>query len=589
MSSTITTLNQSVQSRIDSLNDQLKDIKPLTLIFYTTATIASTYYGKQLWEASKEHPNGLSGVLLGTILKTVRKLPMVDSKIQETLAKISKEIKLSFKKGIEQEEYNEKLPLEGIPYPQLLSLLKKMKQLDGKKVSQKKLSGVVYIDATDDSNDEEDSLSVNDQVVSQSSTDPLAFRKYHEDLLAKTYRYFMHTNPLHSDCFLYTRKMEAEVIRMTGAIMNGSYNKETGEGIVGTTTSGGTESIIMALKAYRDQARHEKPWIKQPEVVAPRTVHCAFEKGCHYLGIKLRHVEVDLNTFKVRMDLVKKAINSNTILLVGSAPCYGQGIIDPIEELSELALKNGLGLHVDCCLGGFVVPFAKKLGFDLGLKDFDFTLPGVTSMSVDTHKYGLAPKGSSVLLFRSRELRKYMYFVTTNWMGGVYATPIFSGSRSGALVATAWASLMHVGEKGYLEATRRIVTTVQKIKKGVQQEIPEIRVCGDPKAMVIAFETNTQVSKIDIYQVMDFLSHRGWSLNPLQFPASIHLCVTLNTATDEKANEFIQDMKDAVKEVSTHPENVKGSAPMYGLAISIPDRSIIDSMITNVVDAMLDL
>ncbi|KAG2374936.1 hypothetical protein C9374_010310 [Naegleria lovaniensis] len=584
-SSFMTNPFQIALRKMDELNDQLKHIKPLTLMFYTATAMASAYYGKQLWEASKEHPNGLSGVILGMLLKTVRKLPMVDSGIQSTLVKISKEIKLSFKKGIENEEINYQLPVEGIPYEELLSLLQRMRDVDRRKVQEKKLSGVVYIDAKVDNEE----LNKTEEKNGDRSSDPLAFRKHHEELLAKTYSYFMHTNPLHADCFLYTRKMESEVIRMTAAFMNGPFNKETGEGVVGAVTSGGTESIIMALKSYRDQARAEKPWIKHPEVIAPRTVHCAFEKGCHYLGLKLRLIDVDLTTFKVKMDLVRQAINSNTILLVGSAPCFSQGTIDPIDELNELAVKHGIGLHVDCCLGGFVVPFAKKLGYDIGVKEFDFTLPGVTTISVDTHKFGMAPKGSSVLLFRNKDLRKYMYFVTTDWMGGVYASPTMSGSRSGAVVAAAWASMMHIGEKGYLEASKRIVNTVLRIKKRITEEIPEVEVCGNPSTVVIAVQTKSSYSNINIFQVMDFLSHRGWSLNALQFPSAFHICITLNTATDEKADEFILDLKDAVAQVKNNPDSVKGSAPVYGLAVAIPDRSLIASMVTNVVDAMLDV
>jgi len=577
---------QPINKQVDALNEQLKEIKPLNLILYTTATLASAYYGKQLWNASKEHPNGLTGVILGLALKTVKQLPMVNSKIASALEEVSKEVKLSFKKGLENETINTSLPIDGIPYEQLLTLLKKMKAADSKKVNQKKLSGVVYMDATEQG--EESTSTSNGSDSSENPNDPLGFKKNHEELLAKAFQYFMHTNPLHTDCFLYTRKMESEVIRMTGSLMNGKYDRTTGEGVVGAVTSGGTESIIMALKAYRDRARVEKPWIKHPEIVAPRSVHCAFEKGCHYLGLKLRHIEIDFETYQVRMDLVKKAINSNTILLVGSAPAYSHGIIDPIDELSELAVKYDVGLHVDCCLGGFVVPFAKKLGLDIGVKEFDFTLPGVTTMSVDTHKFGLAPKGSSVLLFKNRDLRKYMYFVTTDWMGGIYASPTMSGSRSGAIVAAAWASMMHVGEKGYMEAARRIVSTVTAMKKGIREQIPELKVCGDPKAMVIAFESSPE-HKINVYQVMDFMSHRGWSLNALQFPTSVHLCVTLNTATEERAQEFIKDLKDAVVEVKKNGDNIKGNAPMYGLAVSIPDRSLVGSLATNVVDAMLDI
>jgi sphinganine-1-phosphate aldolase len=323
---------------------------------------------------------------------------------------------------------------------------------------------------------------------------------------------------------------------------------------------------------------------------------------------------------------VKNAINSNTILIVGSAPEFSHGIIDPIDELSEIALQYKIGLHVDCCLGGFVLPFACQSGKLIKtintsssnnnnsssntsntsnsndkvkeeekktivreVNQFDFSLKGVTSISADTHKYGLAPKGSSVVMYRNKELRKYMYFTAPNWVGGVYASPTMSGSRPGSLIATTWASMIHLGYNGYTEIANRIIETTIQIKNQIKNQVPEIEVCGDPVAMVISFKSKNS-KKLNIFKVMDHLSSLGWSLNALQYPDSVHLCLTANNATNEKANEFIKDLKESIHQVLNHPEKFKGGmAPIYGLAVSLPDRSMVSDMVSGVIDSMLDI
>ncbi|KAL9648251.1 hypothetical protein ABK040_009255 [Willaertia magna] len=576
-------ITQPIAKQIDWVNDELRNVKPLTLILATASTLLATYYGKELIKASRDHPNGLKGVVLGSLLARVRQLPGLKNKVEEEQAKTIKDIKKSLQQGLENEKLNLELPQEGIPYNELIQVLKRFKELDMKKVNEKKLSGVIYMDNVEQNVDNNNGVS-----TEEDSKDPFGWRSTHEELLAKTFRMFMHSNPLHADCFLATRKMESEIIRMTAQLMHGDYNIETGEGVVGATTSGGTDSILMAVKAYRDQARKEKPWIKVPEIILPKTAHCAFEKACHYLGVKHHYIDIDNVTLQVNVDLVEKAINHNTILIVGSAPNYPHGIIDPISELSKIALKHNVGLHVDSCLGGFVVPFAKKLGLDIGVEEFDFTLPGVTSMSVDTHKYGLAPKGSSVLLFRNRDLRKYMYFVAGDWTGGIYGTVGIPGSRSGSLLATTWASLMHVGEKGFLTNAKQIVTAVSTIKERIRKEIPELVVMGDPKTVVVAFQTAPNVN-MDIFKVMDAMAHKGWALNALQFPSALHICLTLNTSTEEKVNNFINDLKEAVKEAKNDPNGITGNAPVYGMAASIPDRSVVEDIFVKLLDSFLDV
>lgn len=538
-----------IQRAIDSFNDKYRDTKASTIVLSTTGSLLFLYASNRLIQNIREHPNGFKGYLFQNVLKFVERVPGVSGKIAEQREKMSEKIKQSFPE-VKGDEKVFRLPLEGVAADQLLKRLQNIRDQDH---LSEKLSGTVYMHTPDE----------------------------HAKLLADTFAMFMHTNPLHYDVFLSTKKFEAEVVRMTIEMMNGKYDDKLGEGVCGAMTSGGTESILMALKAYRDQARAEKPWIKHPEIVAPKTAHAAFDKGCHYFGIKLVHVDVDQTTFKVDPAAVRKKITKNTIAIVGSTPSFPQGSIDPIEDLAKIALEYKIGLHVDACLGGFVLPFAKKLGYEI--PNFDFSVKGVTSMSADTHKYGLSTKGSSVVLFHSKNLRKYMYFVCPAWTGGIYASPSIAGSRAGAQIATCWASMMHMGEKGYMESARRILDTANEIKKGIA-EIPDLHVCGDPKAMVVAFASHT----LNIYQVGDRMTHRGWSLNTLQYPESLHICITPNNAGS--ANQFLNDLKESVYEVKNKTVELNtGMAPMYGLAVSLPDKTLVSDLIGEVLDTTLEV
>jgi len=254
-------------------------------------------------------------------------------------------------------------------------------------------------------------------------------------------------------------KFEAEVVAMTASMLGAD---KTGDEIVGSVTSGGTESILLAMKTYRDRARDRKG-ITEPEMVVPSTAHAAFDKAAQLFNIKIIRVPIG-DDYRADVEATRKAITKNTIVIVGSAPPFPHGIIDPIEELSELARQAGVGFHTDACLGGFLLPWAERLGYDV--PPFDFRLPGVTSISADTHKYGYAPKGSSVILYRGRALRHYQYYVITDWPGGLYLTPTFAGSRPGALSAACWAAIMAMGEQGYMEAAKRILETAAVITSG---------------------------------------------------------------------------------------------------------------------------
>lgn len=401
------------------------------------------------------------------------------------------------------------------------------------------------------------------------------------DFLNQVYALQSQSNPLHADLWPSALKFEAEVVAMTADMLGGrSVPENAGPNakICGTVSSGGTESILLAMKTYRDWARDRKG-VTTPEIIAPVSAHAAFDKAAQYFGMRLVRIPLD-REYKADVDAVRAAITPNTVVIVGSAPSFPHGIIDPIPALAALAQEHGIGCHVDACLGGFVLPWAEKLGYPV--PPFDFRVPGVTSMSADTHKYGYAPKGSSVVLYRGHDLRHYQYYTTADWPGGLYFSPTFAGSRPGALSAAAWAALVSMGEKGYLEATRRILETATAIKAGIR-EIPELCILGDP-LWVIAFTSDT----LNIYQVMDRMTERGWSLNALQRPPAVHLAITLRHTQPGVAERFLGDLKASVEDVKAHPEVQTGMAPVYGLAASVP-AALVQEILRTYIDMMYEV
>jgi len=346
--------------------------------------------------------------------------------------------------------------------------------------------------------------------------------------------------------------------------------------VCGTVSSGGTESILLAMKSYRDRARAERK-ITAPEMILPVTAHAAFDKAARYFDIRPVKVPVR-DDCRADVAAVRKAVNRRTVVIVGSAPCFPHGVIDPIRELSELAREKGIGFHTDACLGGFVLPWAERLGYDV--PPFDFRLPGVTSMSADTHKYGYAAKGTSVVLYRGAALRHYQYYTTTEWPGGLYFSPTFAGSRPGALSAACWAAMVSIGEAGYLEATRKILETASRIQEGIRR-IPELRILGNP-LWVIAFASET----LDIYRVMDFMTRRKWNLNGLHKPSCVHLCVTLRHTQPGVAERFVGDLQAAVEHVKRNPAEKGGMAPVYGLAAQLPMRTVVGDLLKRYLDVL---
>ncbi|OJH42430.1 pyridoxal phosphate-dependent decarboxylase family protein [Cystobacter ferrugineus] len=399
----------------------------------------------------------------------------------------------------------------------------------------------------------------------------------HIDFLNRVYALNSQSNPLHVDLWPSATKFEAEVVAMTAHLLGAAEanaGRPEDEHICGSLSSGGTESIMLATKTYRDQARAERG-IEHPEMVAPASAHPAFDKAAHYFGVRMIRVPVAAD-YRADVQATRKVLSRNTVMVIGSAPSFPHGVIDPIEELSELARERGIGFHTDACLGGFVLPWARELGYPV--PGFDFRLPGVTSISADTHKFGYAAKGTSVVLYRGTALRSHQYFTSTEWPGGIYFSPTFSGSRPGALIAAAWASLVSTGDAGYREATRRILETADVIKRGIRA-IPGLYVLGEP-LFVIAFGSDS----LNIYQVMDRLSAKGWNLNGLHKPPAVHLCVTQRHTQPGVAERFLADLRAAVEEVRANPNDKGTMAPVYGMAGTVPFRGLVSDLLKKYMD-----
>ncbi|KAL8863209.1 MAG: hypothetical protein Q9178_000584 [Gyalolechia marmorata] len=405
-------------------------------------------------------------------------------------------------------------------------------------------------------------------------------------LQTEAFQRFMVANPIHPDVFPGVRKMEAEIVAMVLALFNAPPEA------AGVTTSGGTESILMACMSARQKAYTERG-VTEPEMIIPETAHAAFHKAASYFNIKVHQVACPSPTYSVSIKAVSRLINSNTILLVGSAPNFPQGIIDDIAALSRLALRRRLPLHVDCCLGSFLMPFLSRAGFPT--QPFDFTLKGVTSISCDTHKYGFAPKGNSTLLYRTAALRTYQYFISPDWSGGVYGSIGIAGSRPGALIAGCWASLMSVGENGYIDSCHAIVGTAKKIETAIREDPglkDDLTVMGKPLVSVVAFTSST----MNIYDIADSMSAKGWHLNALQNPPGMHVAVTLPIvkAVDkllEDLTAVVEDEKERERVRMVEGKGKKGkaqgdSAALYGVAGSLPDKSVVVQLAGGFLDTL---
>jgi sphinganine-1-phosphate aldolase len=347
--------------------------------------------------------------------------------------------------------------------------------------------------------------------------------------------------------------------------------------VCGTMTSGGTESIMMAVKTARDWGKAERG-IERPEMIVPITVHPAFEKAGHYFGVTVRHAPVQ-SDFRADVAAMRGLINPSTVMLVGSAVAFPQGVVDPISEIAALAKEKRVLCHVDACLGGFILPFAKKLGRPVPA--FDFEIDAVTSLSADLHKYGFAAKGASVVLYKNPALRRHQFFTYAGWPGGLYASPSMSGTRPGGAIAAAWAVLHFLGEAGYLEKARGMLATTQQLLEGIGK-IPGLQVMGAPVATVFAFGSN----EINCWELGDAMEARGWKLDRLNHPAALHVMVTpAHAAIVEK---FLSDLRECTESLRKGEPAPDGSAAMYGMIGAVADAKEVDGFMKDFLDGLYE-
>jgi glutamate/tyrosine decarboxylase-like PLP-dependent enzyme len=356
----------------------------------------------------------------------------------------------------------------------------------------------------------------------------------HLELLREAYSLFMATNGLGAtSIFPSVGRLEAEVIEMTARLLGG-------EGAVGNITSGGTESILMGVRAARERGRRERPQITRPEMVLPDSAHPAFQKAAELFGIRTVRTPLDAR-YVADVSAVARAVTDNTIAIVGSAPNYTFGTIDPIAEMAAIARERGIHFHADCCVGAFALPFLRRLGEPV--PPFDLSVPGVMTVSADIHKYAFGARGTSVILYRDAEVREPTRFVLDEWSGGPYRTATLAGSRPGGMVAAAWAVLTYFGEDGYLRLTRQMLETTRALRAGIER-IPGFRILGDPAMYLFAFTTDAH----DVMAVGDAMAARGWLLGrqPTD-PPSLHVVLTpLHTPVVET---FLKDLAEAAEAV----------------------------------------
>lgn len=373
---------------------------------------------------------------------------------------------------------------------------------------------------------------------------------------------YLFSNPLHPDIYPDLIKMESEVIKMVGKLF---YMPKKGGGNI---TTGGTESTILALKAYKKMYK-SKSWLNlfKPEVLCTRTVHAAVNKACELLDLKIVYVELDEDYIMDLNDLYWK-ISERTCVIIGSAPCFSYGLMDPIREIGKMAKYYKIPFHVDACLGGFITQYDAHL--KLSFED------NIQSISVDPHKYGLTPKGSSILLWKNRSMKKHQYFITEDWTGGLYASVSLPGSRVGSQIATTWATLLYNGNSKYEDMSSKIKNTTIDFAEQLR-DVYNFQVIGWPNVNVVAFYN----SKYSVGQLSKYLKRQNWNINILQNPMCLHICIT------PKNLKYIDLLLDALKKFNEElieENNDEDITAIYGMSAEIPDKSIIKNLVNYYLD-----
>ncbi|VVC95719.1 unnamed protein product [Leptidea sinapis] len=523
---------------LKAINRLFDGKEPWQIVTMTASSVLALVWAHSIYNA-KEGPTTR---LRKEFFRWLRRVPIVRRKIEEKMLEIQRDFKNDVAKRLAGVNINRELPEHGLSSDRVIEEIRDHLSLGTCDWKSGNVSGAVYHTCED---------------ISRVACDAYALTAY--------------TNPLHADVFPGINKMEAEIVRMAINLFHGD------DECCGTVTTGGTESIMMACKAFRDLA-YERG-VSNPQMVVATTVHTAFDKAAQYLGISVRTVPVSPDTLMMDIDAVKKAISRRTCMIVGSAPNYPYGTMDDIKALSDIALEYEVPLHVDACLGGFIAAFMPRAGYPIPV--FDFRLPGVASISADTHKYGFAPKGTSVILYRRPEYRHCQYTVSTEWPGGVYGSPTVNGSRAGGLIAACWATMMFIGTERYVQMCGEILATTTYIYDQLSK-IDGIFIFGKPATTVVAFGSK----QFDIFKMAELLHKKGWSLNALQFPSGIHICVThAHTAAGVK-ERFVSDVSAVAREcLQAGGGPVEGKMAIYGVAQSISDRSLVSDITKHFIDS----
>ncbi len=363
-----------------------------------------------------------------------------------------------------------------------------------------------------------------------------------EAVIKRAFTMYLTENGLDPTVFPSAMHMENDVIGVAVDLLHGD------DQVVGSFTSGGTESIFCAVKAARDWARERRPEVTSPEILLPETGHASFQKAAHYLGLEPVVVPVDPVTFLAEPGRMREAITPNTIMMVGSAISYAHGVVDPIPELGALAEETGVWLHVDGCMGGFMLHFLQRIGVDI--PDYDFRVPGVSSISMDYHKYAFAAKGASVVLYRNRDLRRHQMYACSNWTGYTVINTTVQSTKSAGPIAASWAVLNHFGDDGYMAIARTVWAMTEKLVAGIAS-IPALRVLGRPQMNMLSFTSD----EVSVFHIADEMKERGWFVQPQlaygSSPENLHL--SINPNSERWADDLIADLRECVEKARQLP------------------------------------
>ena len=362
----------------------------------------------------------------------------------------------------------------------------------------------------------------------------------------EAYRRFSGENALNTAAFPSLKHMAQEVVDTVAGWCNGD------DDVAGFMTSGGTESLVLVVRSAVMRAKREGRLTATPNMVLPTSAHAALEKGANYFSVEARRVDVGPD-WRANVSAMRAAVDENTILIVGSAPQYPQGVVDPIVHLAAIALEHDINCHVDACMGGVTLPYLEDLGEEIA--PWDFRVDGVTSISVDLHKYGYTSKGAGVLLHKNKKLRSDQTFMTDNWLGGMYGSSGILGTKSGGPIASAWAVMRFLGHNGYQNVTRSARNSALRIAAHVDAH-PLLTLRAQPDSTLLCFGT-ADPKRHDVFALAELLIERGWFMDRQTPPASIHL--TVHAGHEARIDEFLQDLDECILEI----EGRTGSVGSY--------------------------